>query len=148
MCLKLRKTQDVNLMQKDPLWECTTGCYGEVLYVHFLLISTKVFLCFPGATPPSSFPTRPMSLWSQTVPGLCYQPKWPESLWGLWWGTETVQVLPWWVCKLKTIKKTSIKKVSESSLIFSKRNIGKKSSILKYKLQNKMVENRALATMK
>lgn len=105
----------------------------------FCWFSTKLFLCFPGATPPSSFPTRPMSLWSQTVPGLCYQPKWPESLWGLWWGTETVQVLPWWVCKLKIIRKTSIKKVSESSLIFSKRNIEKK---LNFKIYGRKQDGR------
>lgn len=51
-----------------------------------------------GAPSACSSPVRPLSLWGQTVPGLCHQPEWPEFMWGLQWSTQTVQVLPWWVC--------------------------------------------------
>lgn len=70
--------------------------------------SCSFFLCWSvrsvmrflvlGGAPPRPGPAWSLSLWGQTVPGLCHQPERSESMWGLQRGAQTMQILTRWVC--------------------------------------------------
>lgn len=85
---KMHSCLDFKQLCRPKMWVS----YSDVWRVSLL---SRIF---PGAPSAGSVPAGPLSLWGQTVPGLCHQPEWPELLWGLQWGTQTVQVLSRWVC--------------------------------------------------
>lgn len=87
-----------------PAYQVRGGSAAVSMWNRYVFLNKHFFFIIffidntPGAPQACSSPAKPLSLWGQTVPGLCHQPDRPEFMWRLQWGAQTVQVLPRWVC--------------------------------------------------